>query len=75
MTVNKVRYFAKHNGPLLGSVFWCITVLQAGLRATRVQDRSSLRALLSSRQRARLPGWRAQAMLLRTTSTGRTLRS
>lgn len=54
--VNTVRYFRKHHGPMASVAFAGVTALTHLARLRRPSSRLALRALLSCRVRARLPG-------------------
>lgn len=55
MAVNKVRYYQSRHGALRTTGFAAALVLNHSLRAFRPESRAALAALLSSRQRRRLP--------------------
>lgn len=54
--VNRVRYFRKWHPPPAAAAFWGVAVLTNALRSHRPAGRAALRALLSRRERAALPG-------------------
>jgi N-acetylglucosaminyl-diphospho-decaprenol L-rhamnosyltransferase len=56
--VNRVRYYRKYHGWLPSAVFRAVVILAAALRARRPANRAALRALLSRRRWAALPGGR-----------------
>jgi GT2 family glycosyltransferase len=55
-SVNRVRYYAKYHGPVGTALFHGVVVLHELIRAPRPASRRALRALLSRRDRATLPG-------------------
>lgn len=56
LEVNKVRYYAKWHGSVAAAAFGAVTLLRNALRLHRPGARAAVRALLSSRARASLPG-------------------
>jgi GT2 family glycosyltransferase len=59
--VNRVRYFRKYHGPLPTAVFRIGVLLGLLIRVRRPGSRAALRALVSRRYRATLPGRRPLA--------------
>ncbi len=57
-TVNRVRYYRKHHGRLAGAAFRATVVVHELLRVHRAPNRLALRAVLSERRWAGLPGGR-----------------
>lgn len=56
LEVNKLRYYRKWHGPLAAGTFGLILVVRNAVRPHRAGARASVRALLSRRARADLPG-------------------
>jgi N-acetylglucosaminyl-diphospho-decaprenol L-rhamnosyltransferase len=54
--VNRVRYYRKYHGPVATAAFRGVVALAAALRAHRAGNRRALRAVLSRRSAAALPG-------------------
>jgi GT2 family glycosyltransferase len=59
--VNRLRYFRKYHGRLSSVVFRGVVVLSEVMRAGRAENRRALRAIVSPRSRAKLPGERRRA--------------
>jgi GT2 family glycosyltransferase len=57
--VNRVRYYRKYHGPVGTAVFRAVVILGELMRYRRPANRAALRALLSRRSWASLPGGRA----------------
>jgi GT2 family glycosyltransferase len=54
--VNRVRYYRKYHGPVATAAFRAVVALSEALRAHRPANRRALRAVLSRRSTALLPG-------------------